>query len=76
MLIGILTVTSFANRAIRVSSLPLEVERYEDTVVENEDLDIDGYEAVKDPDPEEPAQDDDPDFAPGEEDKTNDTSET
>lgn len=29
-----------------------EVERYEDTVVENADLDIDGYEAVQEPDPE------------------------
>jgi hypothetical protein len=29
-----------------------EVERYEDTVVENADLDIDGYEAVQEPDKE------------------------
>jgi hypothetical protein len=29
-----------------------EVERYEDTVVENADLDIDGYEAVQEPDQE------------------------
>ena len=53
-----------------------EVERYEDTVVENEDLDIDNYEAVREPDPEEPAQDDDPDFTPGEEENNNDIVET
>lgn len=29
-----------------------EVERYEDTVVENAALDIDGYEAIKEPDPD------------------------
>ena len=33
-----------------------EIERYEDTVVENAALDIDNYEAVKDPDPDVPEE--------------------
>ena len=34
-----------------------EIERYEDTVVENAALDIDDYEAVNEEDPDEPAED-------------------
>lgn len=33
-----------------------EIERYEDTVVENAALDIDGYEAIKEEDPDTPAE--------------------
>lgn len=51
-----------------------EIERYEDTVVENAALDIDNYEAVKEPDPDEPKepeQEADPEEKEGGEDDVN-----